>query len=149
MTPEPETTTTGASDLGPGGLLEAFERAALLLAAIVIAIAAIVLPPHAAFSLTVGAALAAANAVLFNRLGGKMARARKSPAVLVVVFQAKLLVLAVLIFLAMRYLGVEGVPFAFGISVLPASVFTASLFRRKSSAPVDSPPAVPNEEANG
>ncbi len=124
-------------------LLEAFERMALILAAVLIAAGAILLPPHAAYSLTVGAALAALNAVLVHRIGKRMALAKKSPALVVVVFQLKLFVLVGLIFVAMRYLGVEAVPFAFGVSVLPAAVFTAGLFRKQLVSPS------PSEESHG
>lgn len=126
-----------------GDLLEAFERTALVLAAVLIAAGAILLSPQTAYSLTVGATLAAGNAVLINRVGRKMAALGKSPALLVVVFQLKLFLMVGLIFVAMRYLGVEALPFAFGVSILPVAVLSAGLFRKQLVSPS------PSEEPHG
>lgn len=126
-------------------LLESFERMALLLAAVLIAAAALFMAPHSAYSLTVGAALAALNAVMIHRIGRRIATSGKSPALLVVIFQLKLFFFVGLIYVAMRYLGVDTVPFACGISVLPAAVLTAGLFQ-KQLAPSTAPTT---EESHG
>lgn len=120
-------------------VLEAIERMALVLAAVLIAAGALLLAPHTAYSLTVGAALAALNAVLIHRLGARLAAKGRSPSFVVVVFQAKLFFIVGLIYVAMRYLGVEAVPFACGISILPVAVLSAGFFRKQlvSSSPTE------------
>jgi hypothetical protein len=125
-----------------GNLFEAIERMALILAAVLIAAGALMLAPHTAYSLTIGAALAAVNAVLIHRIGKKLQG--RSPSFVVVIFQAKLFLIIGLIYVAMRYLGVEAVPFAIGISVLPVAVLTAGFFRKQLVAS-----STEGSEANG
>jgi hypothetical protein len=103
--------------------LIAVEKWTCLLAAVALAASLILLPLHAAFSLAVGAALTTLNAVAIRQVGQRIGPALKQrPGLTIVLFNLKLGVLIALIWVVMRYLHVQPVPFLVGISVLPLAI---------------------------
>ncbi|MCU1283068.1 MAG: hypothetical protein JWM53_6614 [bacterium] len=134
--------------------LIAVEKWTCLLAAVVLAGGLVLLPRHAAFSLAIGALLTVGNAVAIRRsaqtLGPLM---QQKPAITVLLFNAKLALLIGLIFVAIYWLHVDGVPFAVGISLLPAAIFIVSI--KHALAPSTTTPSTPptttpsDEETHG
>lgn len=105
--------------------------AALLLASLVL------LSRHDMFSLAVGGALAVGNAWVIRRVAENAGPALSGkPGLLVALFNIKLGILAVLIFVSLRYLHVAPVPFLVGISVLPVAILVVAL-RRQLTPPSD------------
>ena len=128
--------------------LIAIEKWTCLLAAVVLAVGLVTLSRHAAFSLAVGAALTTANAVVIRRTAQRMGAVLQSkPSLLVLIFNLKLLVLVGLIFVAIRWLGVDAVPFVVGISLMPAAIFIVSLQHALAPPPKATTPS--DEETHG
>src|SRR5437868_6775717 len=108
--------------------LIAVERMTSILAAVLLLGAIVLLPRHASFSLGVGAALMVLNAWLMRRTAAAVGPVlAKKPGLILVLFNFKLLILAVLIFIALRYLHVAPVPFIIGVSVLPVAIVIVGL----------------------
>jgi hypothetical protein len=124
--------------------LMAVERMTSLLAAVLLLGGLLLLSRHASFSLAVGAGLMVLNAWIMRRtamtVGPVLA---KKPGLILVLFNFKLLILAVLIFIALHYLHVAPVPFIVGVSVLPVAIVIVAL--RHQLSPSD--PSNPSNEA--
>lgn len=104
--------------------LIAVEKWTLLLAAVAVAGGMVALGRHGAFSLAVGAALTSLNAMSLRRIAQKLGPVlQQKPALTVVLFNLKMGLLIGLIYAAIRWLHVDGVPFIIGISILPAAIF--------------------------
>jgi hypothetical protein len=126
--------------------LIAVERMTSLLAAVLLLGAIVLLPRHSSFSLGVGAALMVLNAWVMRRTAAAVGPVlSKKPGLILVLFNFKLLILAVLIFIALRYLNVAPVPFIIGVSVLPVAIVIVAL--RHQLAPNDA--TTHDEETNG
>jgi hypothetical protein len=108
--------------------LIAIEKWTCLLALIALGAGMLLLGRHAAFSIAVGAAMMCANAVAIRRVAQKLGVVlQKKPSVTVMLFNLKLVVLIALVFIALRYLGVEPIPFIVGISVLPFAIMIVAV----------------------
>lgn len=114
--------------LSPRSLLDV-ERWTLILGAVVIAAAFIALPGKMAVSVAVGAGVMAGNAWAIRKLGERVFRrvADGQPALAVLLFNVKLLVLVGLVFLAVHVLGLDGIGFLIGVSVFPVAIVIAAL----------------------
>src|SRR5689334_7112469 len=98
--------------------LIAVEKWTSLLAAVLLAVGIVFLSRHAAFSLAVGAGLMVVNAWLMRRVAAAVGPALSAkPGLTVLLFNFKLGILAILIFVALRYLHVDPLPFIIGVSV--------------------------------
>ncbi len=125
--------------------LIAIEKWTCLLGMILIAGAMLVLPRHAAFSLAVGAGITALNAFAIRRAAQALGVVlQQKPALTIVLFNLKMGVLIVLIFIALRYLHLDAVPFIVGISTLPAAIVI--VFLQHALSP---PPATDDKEPHG
>lgn len=109
--------------------LKDVERWTLIASAVLVAAASLALPGKTALSATVGAALMVANAWAIRRLGERVFRRVESgqPALAVLLFNAKLLVLVGLVYLAVRVLGLDAIGFLLGVSVFPVAIVIAAL----------------------
>jgi hypothetical protein len=108
--------------------LIAIEKWTCLLALVALGAGLLLLGRHAAFSIAVGAAMMTANAVAIRRVAQKLGVVlQKKPSVTVMLFNLKLVVLIALVFVALRYLGVEPIPFIVGISVLPFAIMIVAV----------------------
>jgi len=125
--------------------LIAVEKWTCLLAAAVLAVGLIVLPRHAAFSLAVGAGLSTLNAVAIRRIAQRLGVVlQQKPSLTILLFNLKMVLLIGLIFVAIRWLGVDAVPFIVGISMLPVAIFVVFVQHALSPrSPSD------NEETHG
>jgi hypothetical protein len=126
--------------------LIAVERTTSALAGTLLLAAILLLPRHYSFSFAVGAGLMVVNAWVMRRTAQAVGPVlSKKPALILVLFNFKLLILAVLIFLALRYLHLAPVPFVVGISVLPVAIVIVGL--RHQLTPTDETPH--DEETHG
>jgi hypothetical protein len=120
-----------------------------LLAAVLLLGALIFLPRQYSFALAVGAGLMVVNAWVMRRVAtavGPVLAAK--PGLILVLFNFKLLILAALIFIALRYLHLAPVPFVIGISVLPVAIFIVAIRHQLSpTTPTDETPH--DEETHG
>ncbi|HEY2749603.1 MAG TPA: ATP synthase subunit I [Polyangia bacterium] len=108
--------------------LIAIEKWTCLLALVVLGAGMLLLGRHAAFSIAVGAAMMTLNAVVLRRVAQKLGGVlQKKPSVTVLLFNFKLVVLIALVFVALRYLHVEPIPFIVGISVLPFAIMIVAV----------------------
>jgi len=108
--------------------LIAIEKWTCLLALVVLGGGMLLLGRHAAFSIAVGAALMALNAVAIRRVAQKLGGVlQKKPSLTVLLFNFKLVILIALVFVALRYLGVEPIPFIVGISILPLAIMIVAV----------------------
>jgi hypothetical protein len=118
--------------------LIAIEKWTCLLGVVLLAGGMLFLSRHAAFSLSVGAALTALNAVAIRRIAQKLGAVLQArPGLTILLFNLKMGVLVVLIFLALRFLHLDAVPFLVGISTLPAAIVI--VFLRHALAPAPRP----------
>jgi hypothetical protein len=118
--------------------LIAVEKWTCLLAAVALAGGLLLLPLHAAFSLAVGAALTTLNAVAIRQVGQRIGAVLKQrPVLTIVLFNLKLGVLIALIWMVMRYLHVQPVPFLVGISMLPLAILIVGVQHTRHPEPVD------------
>jgi ATP synthase I chain len=123
--------------------LIAVEKWTCILAAAVLAVGMVLLPRHAAFSLAVGAALTTLNAMSIRRIAQRLGVVlQQKPGFTVLLFNLKMILLIGLIYAAIRWLGVDAVPFIVGISVMPAAIFIVFV-QHALSPPRD------NEETHG
>jgi hypothetical protein len=126
--------------------LIAVERMTSILAAVLLLGAIVLLPRHSSFSLGIGAGLMVLNAWAMRRTAAAVGPVlSKKPGLILILFNFKLLILAILIFIALRYLHVAPVPFIIGISTLPAAIVIVAL--RHQLTPSDE--ATHDEETNG
>jgi hypothetical protein len=111
--------------------LVAVERWTFLLAAVAVAVALFALGRKAGFSLSLGAALAAGNAWALYKIGqrvvGVQNLVRARPGVAILLFNLKMVAYSVLVWLAIRFLHLDVVPFLIGISVLPLAIAIVAL----------------------
>jgi hypothetical protein len=108
--------------------LIAIEKWTCLLALVALGAGMLLLGRHAAFSIAVGAAMMTLNAVALRRVAQKLGVVlQKKPTVTVMLFNFKLVVLIALVFVALRYLHVEPIPFIVGISVLPFAIMIVAV----------------------
>lgn len=122
--------------------LIAIEKWTCLLGLVLLGGAMLLLSRHAAFSLAVGAALTALNAAVIRRVAEKLgALLQARPALTILLFNIKMGVLIVLIFLALRFLHLDALPFIVGISTLPAAIVIVVI--QHALTP---PPSTPHEE---
>lgn len=122
------------------------EKWTCLLAAIAIGAGMLLLPRHAAFSLTVGAALTTLNAISIRRLAQRMgAVLTQKPGVTVVLFNLKMALLIGLVFAAIRWLHVDVMPMLVGISLMPLSIVIVAI--QHALRPADAAPG--DEETHG
>jgi hypothetical protein len=126
--------------------LMAVERMTCLLAAALLLGAILFLPRHYSFSLAVGAGLMVLNAWVMRRVAQKAGPVlAQKPGLTLVLFNFKLLILAVLIFIAVGYLHVAPVPFVIGITILPVAILIVAL--RHQLTPTNETPH--DEETHG
>ena len=113
--------------------LVSVERWTLLCSAVLITLSFLFLGPRGQLGVCAGAGLMALNARLLRIVGNRLHRRDQgqplSLGLLLVLFNGKLLGLAVLIYLCIRYLKVEPLPFLLGISVLPLAIVLSALGR--------------------
>ena len=108
--------------------LIAIEKWTCLLALVALGGGMLLLGRHAAFSIAVGAAMMTLNAVVIRRLAQKLGVVlQKKPSLTVLLFNFKLVILIALVFVALRYLGVDPIPFIVGISVLPFAIMIVAV----------------------
>jgi hypothetical protein len=120
--------------------LIAIEKWTCLLGLVLLGGGMLLLPRHAAFSLAVGAALTTLNAVAIRRIAQRLgAVLQQRPGLTILLFNLKMGVLVVLIFLALRFLHLDAVPFIVGISTLPAAIVI--VFLRHALSPPPTAPA--------
>lgn len=125
--------------------LIAVEKWTCLLAAIVLAVGLVTLSRHAAFSLSVGAALATLNAISVRRLSQRLgAVLTAKPGLTVLLFNLKMGLIIGLVFAAIRWLHVDVMPFLVGISLMPAAIVVVAI--QHSLKPAD---AASDEETHG
>lgn len=121
--------------------LIAVEKWTCLLAAIAIGAGMLLLSRHAAFSLTVGAAITTLNAISIRRLAQRMgAVLTQKPGVTVLLFNLKMALLIGLVFAAIRWLHVDVMPMLLGISLMPLSIVIVAIqhsLKPASTAPSD------------
>jgi hypothetical protein len=127
--------------------LIAVEKMTSLLAAVLLLGGLLFLPRHTSFSLAVGAGLMVANAWLMRRVAAKAGPALTTkPGLTLILFNFKLAILAVAIFVALRYLHVAPLPFIVGVSVLPAAILIVALRHQLTPEASD---GAHDEETNG
>ncbi len=129
--------------------LYSVERWTLVLAALLCATGLFALSSRGAMSLAVGAGLSAANAWAIRGLGARFVSSNRA-GFIVLAFNAKLLVIGLLIFLAMHFLPIQLLPLMLGISVLPVAVLIVAL-RPSGTASTASatPSSAATEESHG
>jgi hypothetical protein len=126
--------------------LIAIEKWTCLLGLVLLGCAMLLLSRHAAFSLAVGAALTALNAVVIRRVAEKLGVLLQArPGLTILLFNLKMGVLVVLIFLALRFLHLDAVPFIVGLSTLPAAIVIVFLQHALSPSP---PPSASSDPTN-
>lgn len=128
--------------------LIAIEKWTSLLAAVLLLVGIVLLPRHTSFSLAVGAGLMVLNATLMRRMASKNgAVLQQKPGLTLVLFNFKLAFFAACIFIALRYLHVEPLPFIVGVTVLPAAIVIVAL--RHQLTPGEDNPPTHDEETHG
>jgi hypothetical protein len=119
-----------------------------LLAALLLVGGLVLLPRQYSFSLAVGAGLMVVNAWVMRRVAAAVGPALAvRPGLILVLFNFKLLILAALIFIALRFLHVAPVPFVIGISVLPVAILIVAIRHQLSPTATGETPH--DEETHG
>ena len=118
------------------------ERWTLICAAALITLSFLFLGARGQLSICAGAGLMVLNARLLHLLAARLQRVRDRDGgrplplgLILILFNAKLLGVAVLIYLCVRYLKVEPMPFLLGISILPAAILISAVSRGLSEPP--------------
>lgn len=115
------------------------EKWTLLCGALVITLSFLFIGARGQLGVCAGAGLMVLNARLLRVLAGRLQRVyegRPLPlGLLLLLFNGKLLGIAVLMFLCIRYLRVEPWPFLLGISILPVAILISALSRGLSQPP--------------
>jgi hypothetical protein len=115
--------------------LIAIEKWTCLLALVALGAGMLLLGRHAAFSIAIGAGMMTLNAVAIRRVAQKLGTVlQKKPSMTVLLFNFKLVILIALVFVALRYFGVEPIPFIVGISVLPLAIMIVAVQSNLRSA---------------
>jgi hypothetical protein len=132
--------------------LVAVEKWTSILAALLILVGLAFLSRWATFSLAIGAGLMVLNAWVMRRVAQAVGKAMApKPGLTLILFNFKLAILALLIFLVMHFLHVAPLPFIIGVSVLPAAILIVALQHQLTLPPDngDGAPAPHDEEKNG
>jgi hypothetical protein len=112
-------------------LLNAVEKWTFALAALAVAVALLALGRKSGFSLSVGAALAAANGWAIRKIGERIGRyteaLRQRPSFAILLLNLKMGLYALLVFLALRLLHLDALPFIVGISLLPLAIVVVAV----------------------
>lgn len=141
-TPVPENHPTPRASAPPERHLRAVEQWALVLSAALLGASLLVGDPRWQLGALAGALLSLGNARSLRFLGSRLAP-RKSIGLLIVLFQAKLGLIAAFIYLAMRLLPLSPLALLLGLSVLPLSILLRALqygLRSGSSTDETEPP---------
>ncbi|MBL9040422.1 MAG: hypothetical protein JNM83_02410 [Myxococcales bacterium] len=117
-----------------GAHFRAIERISLVLGVLFVVVAMIGFPLLIQLSVSYGAVLSIGNARAVRLFGERLAL-RQSVGLLVVLFQLKLLVLGVLIFVGLKLLRLDGIGLCVGLSILPLSIVVRAI-KWGMSAPV-------------
>jgi ATP synthase I chain len=127
------------------GHLRRVERWTLILGAIVAGASFVALPRAVAVGATVGAGLMCVNAWALRALTERVSRSRQgaTPGIGILLFNLKMALLIAMIWVAMRYLHIDGIGILIGLSVLPAAIVAASLSARLAPAPPGNDPHPP------
>src|SRR5258707_4496661 len=102
--------------------LIAIEKWTCTLAAGLVLLAMLFLGRHAAFGVATGAGLMALNAYALRRIGQRVFRTFKKPGAAILLFNLKMGLLIALVYGVVRYLHVDPIAFAVGVSVLPVAI---------------------------
>ena len=121
--------------------LKAVEKWTCALAALLVGVAMVTVGRWTAFSLSVGAVLMVLNAYAIRRIGQRAFNTRQRPGAAVLLFNLKMFVLIGVLFVVVRYLKVEPLPFIVGISIFPLAILTAGIAHTLR--------APPKEESHG
>ena len=105
----------------PGAHFRAIERITLALGALLIVVALVGFALPIQLSVSYGVVLSLVNARAVRFFGERLAR-RQSVGLVVVLFQLKLLLLGVLIYLGLTLLALHGIALCVGLSLLPLSI---------------------------
>lgn len=124
------------------------EKWTCVLAAVVIAAALLVLGLKAAWGVSLGAGLMVLNAYALRRIGARAFSTFKKPGAAVLLFNLKMALLMALVYVVVRYLHVEPVPFIIGISVFPAAIVIVAVTHAINPPDTDNP-TDPIEENHG
>lgn len=131
------------------GYLRRVERWTLVLAALVVGACFVAAPRTVAFAASVGAGLMCLNAVAIRALTERVFKSRggATPGIGVLLFNFKMALLIGLVWVALRYLHLDGVGFLLGISVFPVAIVAAAVSARL--APADDEPHAPLNPGTG
>jgi hypothetical protein len=125
--------------------LIAVEKWTYALGALLVAIALVALSRRAAFGVSMGVALMAANSYALRRLGQRAFKTFKKPGAAVLLFNLKMGVLLALVWIVIRYLHVDPIAFVVGISIFPLAIVVVAV--RHAMAPAAVSPT--DEETHG
>lgn len=111
--------------------LVAVERWTLVLGALLLGVGLLFLPSRTQLSLGLGVGLMIVNAWIIRRLSARLlpvwSGGRGSVGLLMILFNAKLVLLALALYLCVRYLPVEPVPLCIGLSILPLAILLRAI----------------------
>ncbi len=117
------------------------------LSALLLAVALVLLSRQAMFALAVGCGLMVLNAWIMRRAVQAVGPVLQTkPGLVMVLFNFKLLILGVLIFVALRYLHLQPLPFIVGISTLPLAILIVGLRHQLTPTDAATPRAHDDEE---
>lgn len=106
--------------------LIAVERWTLALGALLIGVGLLMLPPRSQLGISLGAGLMMLNTWMMRRLSARLVRTfaagRPSVGLLLLLFNVKLLLIGVLLFLIIRHLPVDPLSLILGVSILPVAI---------------------------
>ncbi len=125
--------------------LIAVEKWTYALGAIVVAVAMVALNRHAAFSISIGAALMALNSFALRRLGQRAFKTFKKPGAAILLFNLKMGLMIALVWAIIRFLHVDPIAFVVGITIFPVAIVIVAV--RHMLAP--SAPSTTEEETHG
>ena len=118
------------------GYLRRVERWTLVVAAVLVAASLVALPRPVALACAVGAGIECANASAIRWMTERAARSAggATPMLGLLLFNLKMLVLMVAVWVALRVLHLDGIGFVLGISVFPVAFLGAALSARLEPA---------------
>lgn len=125
--------------------LRMVERWTLAVSAVAVGSAFVALPRPMAFACAVGAAIECGNAWAIRVLTERALRSRggATPGLGLLLFNAKMVVLALMVWVALRVLHLDGIGFILGISVFPVAMVAAALSIRLEPAGDEPAPGSP------
>lgn len=131
------------------GYLRRVERWTLVLAALVVGACFVAAPRPVAFAASVGAGMMCLNALAIRALTERVFKSRggATPGIGVLLFNFKMALLIAMVWVALRYLHLDGVGFLLGISVFPVAIVAAAVSARL--APADDEPNAPLNPGTG